>query len=189
MKPTHINAKNFLAVLFVLFAGMTSVVGQVSIRDLSPAHSAALQTHLAANTKNSFRAENIVDDAYLKYMRESFGKTFRPNYVAADLNGDRIQDFAVLLNRVGEPTDPPADENSSKEHFPSYPLTFVVFNGMPGGKFRVAFTQDLNGPKAAFLNLTTGRRKRLYYGIFETDSDTFTLTPAGRGYVVKFEGL
>jgi hypothetical protein len=118
-------------------------------------------------------------------MRETLGRTFRPNYVVADLNGDRVEDFAVLLQRAGKPTNQAPSEHSSKEHFPDYPLTLVVFNGGKGGKFSVAFTRDLDGPRAAFISLTTGRTKRLYYGIFETDSDIFTLVPAGRSYVMK----
>src|SRR5687768_16806472 len=171
------------AILCVLFGTSASVFGQASVGDLSPAHVAAVETYLSKNRQNTFRPE--VGAGYLKYMRESFGKKFAPNYVVADLNGDRIKDFAVLLNRTGRPTNQPADANASKEHFPNYPLTLVVFNGMKGGKFRVAFTQNLDGPNAAFINLTTARRKRLYYGVFETDSDTFTLVPSGRGYVVK----
>lgn len=31
----------------------------------------------------------------------------------------------------------------------------------------------------------TQTSRLLYYGIFETDSDTFTLVPSGRGYIVK----
>jgi hypothetical protein len=177
--------KTLLAFSCVLLFGSASVFCQASIRDLIPAHAAALETYLSKNKQNSFRSENSVDDDYLKYMRESFGKNFVPNYVAADLNGDGVRDFAVLLQRVGEPTNAAPSEHSSKEHFPDYPLTLVVFNGMRGGRFRVAFTQDLDGPKAAFIKLTSGRTKRLNYGIFETDSDSFRLVPAGRGYVLR----
>lgn len=175
--------KNFLTVSFILFSSLVSVYGQASVRDLSPAHAEAVETYLSTNKQNTFRGQGTVDADYLKYMRESLGKTFTPNYVVADLNGDRIKDFALLLNRSGKPTNLPANANASREHFPDHPLTLLVFNGMKGGKFRVAFTQNLDGPKAAFINLTTGRRKRLYYGVFETDSDTFTLVPVGRGYV------
>ena len=183
MNIAPVCVKYLVAVPLVLLVGLLSVKGQASIRDLAPSHAAALEMYLSKNTKNSFRAQNIVDAKYLKYMRESFGTSFRPNYVAADLNGDRIADFAVLLNRAGAPTNQPTDESFSKEHFPDYPLTLVVFNGMRGGKFRVAFSQNLAGPKAAFINLTS--RRRIQYGVFETDSDTFTLSPVGRGYVVK----
>ena len=177
------RVKNLLAVSFVLVVVLAPVFGQASIRNLSRSHAAALGDYLAKNKKNSFRAETVVDADYLKYMRESLGKTFRPNYVAADFNGDRIGDFAVLLNREGATTNQPANENASKEHFPDYPLTLVVFNGMRGGKFRVAFSRDLDGPRAAFIHLTP--RRRLYYGVFETDSDIFTLVASGKGYVVK----
>ena len=181
MKLAYVN--RFLAVAFVLSAGLASVFGQASIKDLRPPHAAALETYLAKHKQNSFRPQ--VDDEYLKYMRETFGKNFRPNYVVADLNGDRVEDFAVLLKRAGEPTNNAPDANASKEHFPDHPLTLVVFNGIKGGRFRVAFSRDLDGPLAAFINVTRARTKRLYYGIFETDSDTFRLVPSGRGYIVK----
>jgi hypothetical protein len=177
--------KYLLVLSCVLIFGLPSVFGQASILDLSPLHAAAVEAYLAKNKRNSFRAETVVDADYLRSMRESLGRTFRPNYVVADLNGDRVIDFAVLLNRAGKPTNQPTSEHASKEHFPDHPLTLVVFNGVKGGEFRIAFTQDLDGPPAAFIHLTTGRKKRLYYGIFETDSDIFTLVPAGRGYVIK----
>jgi len=180
-----VSVKYLISLVCILPFGLASVFGQASIRDLDPSHAAALETFLSKNKQNSFRGESVVDDEYLKYMRESFGKKFRPNYVSADFNGDRVIDFAVLLQRAGKPTNQTPSESASKEHFPDYPLTLVVFNAMKGGKFRVAFTQNLAGPKAAFINLTTARRKRLYYGIFETDSDTFQLVPAGRGYTAR----
>ncbi len=177
--------KTLLAVLCILVLSQTFILGQASVRDLSPAHAAELGTFLSKNKQNTFRAESVVNDEYLRYMRESLGKSFKPNYVVADLNGDRVVDFAVLLNRAGKPTNQFPGGNASKEHFPDYPLTLVVFNGMKGGRFRVAFTRNLDGPKAAFISLTPGRKKRLYYGIFETDSDIFTLVPTGRGYSAK----
>ncbi len=176
--------KHLLAFACVLIFGLVSVFGQATIRDLRPTHAAALETYLSKNKQNSFRSENIVDRDYVKYMRETYGKNFRPNYVAADLNGDRVVDFAVLLQRTGKPTGEAPDENASSDHFPDYPLTLVVFNGVKGGRFRVAFSENLDGPKAAFINVTTARRKRLYYGVFETDN-TFSLVPAGRGYTVR----
>jgi hypothetical protein len=179
-----VQVKNLAVASCILLIVSASVIGQASVRDLNPSHAAAVETYLSENKQKRFRAD-VVDDDYLKSMRESFGKNFIPDYVAADFNGDRINDFAVLLQREGEPTNQAPGENASKEHFPDYPLTLVVFNGIKGGKFRVAFTQNVDGPRAAFINVTTGRRKSLYYGIFETDSDTFTLAPAGRGYVVK----
>lgn len=174
-----------VATVCVLVVASGSVFGQASVRDLSPTHTAALETYLSKNKQNTFRSESVVDDDYLRYMRESLGAKFVPNYVVGDFNGDRVRDFAVLLNRTGAPTNLPTSPNSSKEHFPDHPLTLVVFNGIKGGKFRVAFTQNLDGPKAAFISMTTARRKRLYYGVFETDSDIFTLVPSGRGYVKK----
>jgi hypothetical protein len=176
---------NKLGIVCVLVVASGSVFGQASVRDLSPTHAAALETYLSQNKTNTFRAESILDDDYLKYMRESLGAKLTPNYVVGDFNGDRIKDFAVLLNRAGTPTNLPTSPSSSKEHFPDHPLTLVVFNGMKGGRFRVAFTRNLDGPKAAFISMTTARRKRLYYGVFETDSDMFTLVPSGRGYVAR----
>ena len=176
--------RTLLALSCVLLFGLASAFGQASIRDLSPSHAAALETYLSKNKQNSFRSENDVDREYVKYMRENFGRNFKPNYVAGDFNGDRVVDFAVLLQRTGKPTGEAPGENASKDHFPDYPLTLVVFNGVKGGRFRVAFSENLDGPKAAFINVTTTRKKRLYYGVFETDN-TFSLVPAGRGYTVR----
>jgi hypothetical protein len=39
------------------------------------------------------------------------------------------------------------------------------------------------GPNAAFIAFD----KRLYYGVFESDADTFILAADGKGYVIEFE--
>ena len=181
MKLALVYVEGVLALLLV----SASVCAQTAMKDLKPTHAAELETYLSKNKQNSFRSETIVDHEYLKYMRETYGKNFKPSYAVGDFNGDRVEDFAVLLKRAGEPTNNAPSENASKEHFPDHPLTLVVFNGIKGGRFRVAFSRDLDGPLAAFINVTRARTKRLYYGIFETDSDTFRLVPSGRGYVVK----
>ncbi len=151
---------------------------QRSVSDLSVAHAASLERYMSENRNLTFRQEQNLSDDYLKSMRETFGKTFKPNYAVADFNRDKIKDFAILLNRKGRPV--PNMGITSKEHAIDYPLRLVVFNGTKGG-FRVAYSKDLQGPPAAFIAF----KRNLYYGIYETDSDTFMLAPSARGYIMK----
>ena len=184
---------NLIVVLMLIVFGATHLAGQTSVSDLKPSHAAALKGYLSEHQDRSFRQETILSEDYLKSFRneEGFGKSFKPNYSAADFNGDGSEDFAVLLNREGKeewPEELEEGQRTHSEHFPDHPLTLLVFNGIKGGKFRLAFSKDLMGPNAAFINLETRRRKKvLYYGIFESDADTFSLSPAGRGYAISSE--
>ena len=166
--------------LLVFLSSM--VVAQRSVTDLAPTHAAELKRYLSANKDLTFRLEDNLSDDYLKSMRETFGKSFTPNYSAGDFNRDKVKDFAVLVYRAGAPN--PNEGITSGEHAVDHPLKLVVFNGTRAG-FRVAFTKDLEGPPASFIMFD----KKLYYGIFETDSDTFSLVPTRRGYAIQFEGL
>jgi len=166
---------------FVIFCLASTAMGQKSATELAPAHAAALETYLSANKTLTFRQEHNLSDEYLKSVHEWFGKRFKPNYAVGDFNRDKIRDFAVLLYREGK-SEPSGASGENNEHTPDYPLRLVVFNGEKRG-FRVAYTTDLMGPHAAFIRFD----KQLYYGIFETDSDTFILAPAGRGYIMEFE--
>jgi len=156
-----------------------------------PSHAAALETYLTANQDRTFRQEFVLDDEYLKDVRKWMGSLFKPNYATGDLNGDGIADFAVLVHREGKEEWSPdidVEDRERNEHNPDFPLTLLIFNGQKGGRFRLAFSRDLMGPNAAFIAIETKKnRKTLYYGIFETDSDTFLMVPAGKGYIIEFE--
>ncbi len=164
----------FLLILFLVTVGHA----QKSVSDLAPEHAAALESYMSANKNLKFRPQSNLSDDYLKFVHESMGKGFKPNYAVGDFNRDKISDFAVLLYREGKPVPTGA---SGGEHTPDHPIRLVVFNGTKSG-FRVAFTQDLMGPHAAFIAFD----KKLYYSVFETDSDTFKLSPAGRGYKAAY---
>lgn len=170
-----------LPLLIAIFVFGFSVSGQKSVSEFAPSHAAALERYLSENKALTFRQEHNLSDEYLKYVHESFGKRFKPSYAVGDFNRDKMQDFAVLLYREGK-SEPSGASGENNEHTPDYPLRLVVFNGTKQG-FRVAYTTDLMGPHAAFIRFD----KQLYYGIFETDSDTFILMPAGRGYIMEFE--
>jgi hypothetical protein len=163
-----------VGVLLLLFT--SSHLAQRSIADLRPAHAAALERYLSANTALAFRSENVLDDDYLRSVREWMGAKFRPNYAAADFNRDKIGDFAVLLKRNGKCVDSGA---TSPQHKRDCPLRLVIFNGRGAG-FRVAFARDLMGPAASFIKYDKG----LHFGVFETDN-TFMLSPTRRGYVAR----
>lgn len=164
--------------LLLLLAVGSEVFAQRSISDLAPAHARALERYLSANKIVSFRSDDNVSNEYLKTMSEGMGKGFKPSYAVGDFNRDKQTDFAVLLYREGKAV---VNEGvGSEEHRTDRPMRLVVFNGSRAG-LRVAYTTDLMGPDAAFITFD----KKLYYGVFETDSDTFVLSPAGRGYVAK----
>ena len=167
--------------LLVVVCLAITVSGQKSVSQLAANHAAELEKYLSANKTLTFRQEHNLSDEYLKSVNEWFGKGFKPNYAVGDFNRDKIGDFAVLLYREGK-SEPSSASGENNEHTPDYPLRLVVFNGTKRG-FRVAYTTDLMGPHAAFIRFD----KKLYYGIFETDSDTFILAPAGLGYIMEFE--
>jgi hypothetical protein len=106
------------------------------------------------------------------------GKTFKPNYAVGDFNKDRRKDFAVLLKRTGKRVSSGA---TSAEHEWDYPLRLVVFNGSAKG-FTPVFAQDLMGPLPALISFDGGT---LNYGVWETDSDNFSLRPTRTGYKVQ----
>ncbi|CAN5271350.1 hypothetical protein BH20ACI2_BH20ACI2_16360 [soil metagenome] len=164
-----------------IFCFALTVTGQKSVSDLATNHAAALESYLSANKTLTFRQDHNLSDEYLNSVHEWFGKRFKPNYAVGDFNRDKIGDFALLLYREGK-SEPSGASGENNEHTPDYPHRLVVFNGSKRG-FRVAYTTDLMGPHAAFIRFD----KKLYYGIFETDSDTFILAPAGRGYIMEFE--
>lgn len=161
-----------------------TVNGQKSVLDLKPSHAVALERYLSSNKGLTFRQEYNLDDDYMKDVRKWMGRNFKPNYAVGDFNRDRIQDFAVLLYRPGKPEYIGAEGEGDPvtEHNPDYPLRLVVFNGQKNG-FRIAFSEDLMGPHAAFIRF----EKQLYYAVFESDADTFLLAPAGKSYIVEFE--
>jgi hypothetical protein len=167
-------------VLLILASCFVGAKAQTSVSDLAPAHAAALEQYMSVNKDLTFRQTHNLSDEYLKLVREWMGKRFQPNYAVGDFNRDKRTDFAVLLYRKGEPVA--NDGIESEEHKSDYPLRLVVFNGLRSG-FKVAYTTDLMGPPAAFIAFD----KKLYYGVFESDADTFLLSPAGRGYIMEFE--
>ena len=179
--------KNLLPFFVLVFS--VSVFGQRSISDLDLRHRNALDNYLKTRAGVSLRLETILDRKYLDYMSETLGTGFRPNYAVGDFNRDKKTDFAVLLSRPGKPKNQnPEDGSQSSEHFPDFPMVLIVFNGGPGLTFKPAFTMDFFGPRASFIHFDKSGR-RLYFGIFETDSDTFSLMPRGSGYRVKSEAL
>jgi hypothetical protein len=156
---------------------------QQSVADLKPAHAATLKRFLAENKEYRFLSSKVITAEYLKFIGESMGKNFEPFYRAGDFNGDRIVDFAIILSRKGERKESGA---TSEEHKYDYPLAVVIFNGSKNGAFTKAYAEHLEAPLVCFLDVDGGRRKRLYFGVFETDSHILIFTPVGKGYRVEY---
>ena len=166
--------------LFILSA---LCFGQKAVADLKLSHAAALEHFLLKNKKYQFMSSKVIDAEYMKFIRESFGKTFEPYYQTADFNLDKIADFAVILSRKGRKKESGA---TSEEHKYDYPLAIVIFNGNKNGTFTKAFVEDIEAPLVCFLNVEGTKKKTIYFGVSESDADTRIFTPVGKSYIVKY---
>ena len=171
------------SIAVILFL-MSVSLGQKRVADLDTKHAAAHEVFLSSNKDYGFLSENVLDSEYLKDMRKFF-KGIKPYYFVGDCNGDRIDDFALILSRKGNRKD--NGEGLSESHRYDYPLAVIIFNGDKKGKFRKAFIEDVEAPLACFLNIEVVKKKReLYFGVFESDADTRIFSPAGKGYIIEY---
>lgn len=159
---------------FAVFAVLSlslPTVAQRSVTEYTPAQRAALQEFISKTPGYQFIPETWVEEDTLRAARIEwgFGRHFKPYYQVGDFNRDRLPDFAVIL-LTGKTVD---DPNSG--------LHVVIFNGVKGGRYRVAHVEHEDFSTATFINIGSGR---LYVGVFETDS-AGCFVPAGRGYIVE----
>jgi hypothetical protein len=166
-----------------LFSYLVAGAAQKSASELVPAHASALQVFLSSHPNLDFMSEKSIDPDYLKFMRKHLGARLTPFYQKGDFNGDGRPDFALILAREGPHEDQGPD--IAEGHRYRYPITIVIFNGMKGGAYKAVFVKNITAPLVCFLNTTGGRKKRLYFGITETD-ESFSMTPAGKGYIVEY---
>ncbi len=169
-----------LTILLTLFS--TGGLAQKAVSDLSPAQSAALRDYLKKHPDLRFLSEKSYDREYLKTMREDFGQRFTPFYRRGDFNDDGVPDFAVILKKNVPPKKEPG---LAQTHQLQYTVAVVVFNGARNGTYKSVFSKTATAPLVCFLNTTGARKKRLYFGVYETD-DGFTLTPTKNGYKAKY---
>jgi hypothetical protein len=158
------------------------VAAQKSLSALPPAHASALRGFLRLRPKLKFLSEGRIDPEYLKFIRKHFGAQFTPFYQQGDFNGDGRQDFAAVLIKDVPPEDMPGLADTHRLRFQ---LSVVVFNGSRSGRFRPAFVKNTKAPLASFINTTPGKKPGLYFGVFQTDSEGFTINPSGRGYTAR----
>lgn len=170
-----------LSLLCVLLSPLYCAA-QKSVADLLPAHASALQEFLTTRPELDFMSERLLDRDYLKYMREHLGARFTPFYQKGDFNQDLQQDFAVILMKDAPPEE---DPDLADTHRFRYQVTVVIFNGSRGGKYKAAFVKNTTAPLVCFINTTGAKKKRLYFGVFETD-ESFGMAPAGKGYIAEY---
>lgn len=177
--------KVFTAQIIVILFLSISVFGQKSVASLEPAYAEALQKFLQSNQTLDFLAEssfNAADDGMLKYARKEINPKLTPYYLAADFNRDGFRDFAVILSSDKPPED--QGEGMSESHRYNYKLMIVVFNGSKNKTYKPVFKKQVESPLVCFLNMTSGKKPRLYWGIVETDA-SFYISPAGKGYIAE----
>ncbi len=171
----------FLALLLLTLFSISGLA-QKSVSDLPPAQSKALQEYLTNNPELKFLSEKSYDPEYLKVMREDFGQNFTPFYRQGDFNYDRVPDFAVIL----EKNIPPKKETGLAEtHQLQYTVVIVIFNGAKDGTYKSVFSETATVPLVCFINISGEKKKRLYFGVYETD-DGFTMTPTRNGYKAEY---
>lgn len=176
--------KSGLIAVVIIWSLNFAVTPQVRLSDMQSSHAAALKQFLTKNKDYSFLSENALDQAYLKEMRQYF-KNLKPYYNAADYNRDGYGDFAVMLNRKGKRKDNGAE--MAETHRYDQPLAIVIFNGDRRGKFAKALIEAVDAPYASFINTNVVNRKRkLYFGIFQSDADTRIFTPVRNIYKVDY---
>jgi hypothetical protein len=117
-------------------------------------------------------------------MRKNFDARLNPYYRVGDFNRDGIRDFAMILANEGAPKD--LGSTLAETHRYHHEIAVVIFNGQQKGGFRVAFVKKTTAPLVSFLHETPGKRKRLYFAVYETD-EHFFMSPAGNGYLVEYD--
>ena len=170
--------------IIILFLSI-SAFGQKSVASLAPAHAKAVQKFLQTNQNLDFLAESSFDaaeDGMLKYARKEINSKLTPYYLAADFNRDGFRDFAVILSSDKPPED--QGEGMSESHRYNYKLMIVVFNGSKNKTYKPVFKKQVESPLVCFLNMTTEKKPRLYWGILETD-ESFYISRAGKGYIAE----
>lgn len=173
-----------LAAVAIGFAA-TSCFAQKSVDGLKPSHAAALQKYLSTHRTASFLQEHVIDDETLASMRKEIRRGMTPYYLVGDFNRDGVDDFAVILLREGKPKFSSEEETEARKN--DVNLQLVVFNGGRKSGFTVAHTEDIEAPVTCFLNMSDGKKRKLYFAVYESDADTFILAPAGSGYIMEFE--
>ena len=155
---------------------------QRSVSDLPRLQAAALKQFLTKHDDLQFLSETVCDQDVLKDMRKNFGAQFRPFYRTGDFNRDGVIDFAMILVKEGGPS---SDQGAAiaETHRYLHDVTIVIFNGV-AGTYKAAFVRRTKAPLVCFLNLTSEKKKRLTFGVYESD-DGFIITPAGKGYIVE----
>lgn len=174
--------KEIAVSILCLFSLPVVLTAQKSVSELVPAHASALREFLTRHPELKFMSEKSIHQDYLQYMRGHLGARLTPFYQKGDFNGDGRQDSAVILARKGPPEDQGPELAGSHRY--RYPITIVIFNGTKSGAYKPVFIKKLTAPLVCFLNTTGGRKKKLYFGVYETD-EGFTITPAGEGYIIK----
>jgi hypothetical protein len=163
--------KRICLLLTALILCSSSVLDQKSVTEYTPTQRAALQAFIDKQPSYQFIPETWFDEDTLKHARSDwgFGKDFKPYFQIGDFNRDGLRDFAAILVTGEDASDP-----KSRMHV-------VIFNGMKGGKYRVAHVEHEEFSNAQFI---ATNRNKLYVGIMETDS-TGCFVSAGRGYIVE----
>ena len=156
---------------------------QNAVSELPRAQAIALQEFLKQHTELSFLPLTDFSPDELQFMHKELDATLTPYYLSYDFDQDGMKDFAVVLRKSGPPL---RDQGTGfpETHRYLYEVTIVIFDGMKDGTFKPVFMENETAPLVCFLHLTNEEKRRLYFGVSETDQG-FAIEPTSQGkYVV-----
>ena len=161
-------SNKILSVIIVTLLISFNVVAQTSNKsEMNPTDAAVLQKWLATKPSLRLATEGDYTKESLDFARQSEGENFAPFYLSKDFNGDRKEDFAVILTR-----------KKGKKTF-----AVAVFNA-PFGRQPNFFSTQIEPGDVLYFNPNT---KRLMVGPYASDAG-FALKPTGKTYKIQTFG-
>lgn len=134
--------------------------------------------------ERQFRIAELADcrcDDDLPAIRAAYDND-DPYFVVADLNGDSVEDIAVVVyDRTKRPTAPDGSPSEDINQF--WNMGLVVFNGPVDGRQPPAFVDAQIGAAQGALLFYSASDKSLLVGKWE--SSARILVPAGRSYTLQ----
>lgn len=151
------------AAFFAFFLAADSRA-QTSLDKLKPAHQTILKTWLATQKRWRLALEKDYNSARLKDFKNA--EKAMPYYSAHDFNGDKKEDFAVILTKSGK-------------------FAVAVFNAPFAAEKPAFYSTELEADDILYFNK---KSKLLLVGPYESDAG-FMLKPSGKTYKpTYFEG-
>jgi hypothetical protein len=170
MRNQRLRRISLAAALAVLC--LPILIGAQSTSYLRPGHKTVVERwlQLRPDLRLATEADNKNKEG-LAGTRQDRGRNYQPYYAVGDFNGDRKEDFAVVL---------------VKKKRSGWPFVLAIFNGPIGENAKPTFSvdDDLSDGGIFYNPKSPPSQFRLAFGPFESDNCVI-LRPRGRTYVAR----